>query len=302
MAEYLKKALSLRRKAEQESADLPSLMALAEKAASSILHGEHTQRKSGPGEKFWQFREYSPGDRPQDIDWRQSAKTDRVYVRQKEWQTTQNTAFWCASGPGMEFSSKKSIPTKSEIAKILTLALSLLMTRSGEQIGLLGAGRMGRSENILQHIGNALCDPARKSENLPDIKSHRLAANTSLIQIGDFLQPYEEIESVFKSLSGQTTNGIVIQILDPAEINLPYQGRVIFEDPANRARENISHVRSIKQAYKERIREHLRQIDQLCRHCGWRYMLHRTDKPLNDTLATLWAQIHHESHAAEIPA
>ena len=66
--------LTFRHEADKASAHLPSLMMQAEKVANGILHGDHALRKSGMGEKFWQFREYLPGDRPQDIDWRQRVR------------------------------------------------------------------------------------------------------------------------------------------------------------------------------------------------------------------------------------
>ena len=75
-------------RAERDAAHLPDMQLRAEKAAQSIFNADHNQHKTGTGEKFWQYREYIFGDRPQDIDWRQSAKGDRIYIRQKEWQTT----------------------------------------------------------------------------------------------------------------------------------------------------------------------------------------------------------------------
>ena len=116
-------ALKLRQIAEEERADLPALMAMAERAVSTIYQGTHPQKKPNTGEDFWQFREHNNTDRPQDIDWRQSAKTDRVYIKQKEWQTAQNVMLWCASGPEMAFSSRTDTPSKARIAQILTLAL-----------------------------------------------------------------------------------------------------------------------------------------------------------------------------------
>ncbi len=280
--------LRLRHMAEEEAAELPALIAAAEHALSSILHGEHVQRKPGSGERFWQFREYVPGDRPQDIDWRQSAKTDSVYIRQKEWQTTQTSIFWCNQGASMDFSSDKAFPTKAYSAKILTLALSILMTRGHEQIGLYGAARTGRSGAMVDHIGNALCDERREHKDLPDFTGKKLPRNCALIQIGDFLQPFGEIESVFKKLSHQTGNGLVVQVLDRAELELPYQGRALFEDLSGGRQELVNHVSSIREEYKNRIEEHIERLQSLCKQCHWSYILHRTDTDIADTLADIW--------------
>ena len=291
--------LLTRQRAEDAASDLPALMASAEKAVSSVLLGEHTQRKTGAGERFWQFREYMPSDRPQDIDWRQSGKTDQVYIRQKEWQTPQGTIFWCSRSAGMEFTSDEALPSKAEAAKVLTLALAMLITRAGDQVGLYGHQRTGRSEAALQRIGTGLFEELKNPTPLPP-DTYATPKNSSLVQIGDFLEPPEDIEHVFKNLSAQSQSGLVIQVLDPAEIELPYQGRVIFEDPQNKGREIVNHVGSIRAAYKERIESQMASVESLCRKYQWNYFLHRTDTPAKETLAAIWAQMnrHHEINSA----
>lgn len=287
MLKALRETLHLRRAAEEAAADLPALMTRAERAVAGILHGDHAQRKPGPGERFWQYREYTPGDRPQDIDWRQSAKTDHVYIRQKERQTTQTAIFWCDEGESMEFSSDKIYPEKIWEAKTLLLALAILMTRAGEQVGLYGGARTGRSELTLQRMGEALCHGARDFKALPDPLRMKLPRDCTLVQIGDFLSPLEDIEKVFKTLSAQTESGLVVQILDPAEIELPYNGRVIFEELSTR--ESISHVDSIRAQYRQRIEAHTEAVHDLCRQQHWSYVLHRTDQPLSETLSRIWS-------------
>lgn len=284
---------AIRKHAEEAAADLPALMAEAYKAVESVLHGDHAQRKAGAGEKFWQFREYAPHDRPQDIDWRQSAKTDRVYIRQKEWQTPQSVIFWCSRSASMNFSSDKKIPTKAQTAQILTLALAILMTRAGEQVGIFGTRQTGRSEAALERIGNALCCPDNEEE-LPNHTQYQPPKNAGLVQIGDFLSPHENIENTFNRLSPQTTGGFVIQVLDPAEIELPYHGRMIFEDPTKKIRETVNHVPSVRDVYKQRVEDHINNVAHLCRQNRWAHILHRTDTPLKDTLAKIWADISHD--------
>ena len=159
VAATIKNRLKTRQKAEESAADLPGLMARAEKAVSSLLHGEHNQRKPGSGVQFWQFRDYAPQDRPQEIDWRQSARTDNVFIRQKERETPQTALFWCSSSPGMDFHSNAAPDTKKQAGQILTLALSILITRAGDRIGVYGSNKTGRSDAALERIGNALFEP-----------------------------------------------------------------------------------------------------------------------------------------------
>ena len=101
---------------------MPPLMVAAERVAATVAQGVHGRRRVGPGETFWQFRQYSQGDTPNSIDWRQSAKSDRVYVREREWEAAQTVWLWCDQSPSMDYSSSRELESKHDRAALLTLA------------------------------------------------------------------------------------------------------------------------------------------------------------------------------------
>ena len=283
--------LTFRHEADKASAHLPSLMMQAEKVANGILHGDHALRKSGMGEKFWQFREYLPGDRPQDIDWRQSAKTDQIFIRQKEWQIAQKTFFWCSSGDGMAYSSAKTLPQKLNTARVITLALAILMARANEQVGLFGDPKTGRSDLQLQRIAQSLIAEPLKPESLPAADFFPLPQNSSLILCGDFLEPLSHIEENFDFLSASGQNSLVIQVLDPQELELNFQGRVTFQGLTRVERETVNNVGSIQEAYRKRMHDHMKALYALCAERNWSYILHRTDQSVSDTVLGIWLLI-----------
>ena len=277
----------LRHKAEKESSELPALQAAAEKAATSVLAGVHAQRKPGMGEKFWQFREYDPADRPQDIDWRMSARTDRVYVREKEWQTTQSALFWIQHNKAMLFRSNKNIMRKLENGIVLALGMANLLTMGHEKIGLLsGDMTSGRTDRSLQTLAEELS--TKSTSSLPSVDIERTPKNSHLIMIGDFLSSIEQIEKGFSNLASRSKNGMIFQVLDPAELNLPYEGRVIFEEASPKETHHIQNVSSIRIPYQERINAHLEAVRQICKKHGWHWILHRTDVPISETLFDAW--------------
>lgn len=281
-------------KAEEAAAGLPALKAAAEKAAKSVLTGEHRQRKAGTGERFWQYREYTPGDRIQDIDWRASARGDRLYIRQKEWQTTQTALFWVQNNDAMSFASANNLPSKGEAAATLALALSILMTRNGEQVGLLsGAMRPGRTDNAVQRMGEFLLMP--DDQALPDSRGRKIKSGSNLVLIGDFLAPLEKTEQQLAPLLALTENTMIIQVMDPAEIDLPFTGRVIFEENEQDAH-HIANVESIREDYKKRIEAHLSSVREMCRRHRCHWLLHVTDTEIRDTLFAAWMMISHEQN------
>lgn len=279
--------LKFRQKAEDVSAKLPPLMPRAEKIALSVLQGRHARRKSGTGEKFWQFREYTHDDRLQDIDWRQSAKTQRIYIRQKERTTLQKNLFWCSGAPSMHFTSGNKTETKYEAAATLTMALALMLAHSHENVGMLRGPRPSHTEKTLNEIENFLTHH-QTQEELPPANGQQIPKNTGLILTGDFLAPIEEIKTIFTGLSINTRNVLIIQVLDPAEIKLPYSGRIHFKHPGGQDDIDIDHAASIRAAYQQRIETHQAALKTLCDKLGWKYILHVTDKSAQETLLNIW--------------
>jgi len=274
--------LKLRQSAQNSIADLPSLHAAARHVAAQILHGAHGQKKAGGSETFWQFREYNEIDRPQDIDWRQSAKAEHVFVRQKELHTPQSYYIWAKNDAGMDFQSRDALHSKCEAAQILSLALAMIFQRGDERVGFLGQGRTGNSDAAIERIGNALLEPS--ASPLPD---GSIPSKSALILCSDFLESIEDIDTAFAALSAKSKQGFVVQILDPAEINLPFDGRAVFED-AKHMDHKIDNVASIRDAYQKRINHHISLIEKLCESYGWTHILHVTDRALSDTLLEIW--------------
>ncbi len=286
---FMPSFIRLREHAEQATSALPDLIIHAEKLADSILHGEHARRKAGAGEKFWQYREYTPGDRPQDIDWRQSAKTDTVFIKQKEWQITRKSYFWCNTSASMDFKSKNITFSKRDYARILTLSLAILLQKNKEQLGLYGQIQTGRSEKMIETIGYALFE--QNNQELPKSNSNALPKDAHFIGISDFLSPFEEIETTVNQIAQSTENATLIQILDPAEYDLPYEGRIEFSDNKKQNRNLINHVPTIRADYKKRIEEHCKQVEQLCSQKGWVFIQCITNQSPVESLQNIYMRM-----------
>ncbi len=277
---------NLRSKAEYTAVQVPDIRQLAIQTAFQILHGHNPKRKAGSGEAFWQFREYQPGDMPREIDWRQSAKTDRVYIRQKELHTAQTCLFWNKQNADMDFCSDKTLPSKRLASAVLSLALALVHSRSGETIAYAGLQRAGHSERTLQHFEQLLMQNAAAA--LP--ASVEIQRNATFYGFSDFLETPEEKETALAPIAERTHNGWLVHILDPAEFNLPYEGRILFKDMHGQNETIISNASDIKNEYNQRILNHIEQIQKLCARWGWKYILHRTDMTYKYTAMKIWLE------------
>ncbi|MCU0828436.1 MAG: DUF58 domain-containing protein, partial [Tabrizicola sp.] len=141
-------APDLRARAEALGQTLPPLLAEAEMLAATVMLGEHGRRRAGLGDEFWQYRPAHQGDSARMIDWRRSARSDAHFVREREWQAAQSVTIWVDPSKSMAFTGDKGRAAKSDRAKLLALALAVLLLRGGERVGLAGLAhpRAGRTQ------------------------------------------------------------------------------------------------------------------------------------------------------------
>lgn len=92
-------------------------MAEAEHLAATVILGDHGRRRAGQGENFWQYRRAVPGDEYSAIDWRRSARSDHLYIRQTEWEAAQTVSLWVDPGQAMRYRGNKKHPTKGDRAE-----------------------------------------------------------------------------------------------------------------------------------------------------------------------------------------
>ena len=289
-----KKPSSTRQRAESLVSTVPPLLVAAERVASTVAQGVHGRRRVGIGESFWQFRQYQPGDSIQRIDWRQTAKSQAVYIRELEWEAAQTVWLWRDASPSMDYRSKKDLPSKRERAELLLLALAILLNRGGERLALLGGGHAPTTgETAVNRIVEAFhvasdVEP-KDSDGLPG--DAHVPRHAELVMIGDFLSPLTEIDKVVAKYANRGVRGHMVQILDPAEATLPFGGRVRFEGMEGEQETLVPRVEAVRDAYLDRLAAQQDGLQALCRSAGWSWAIHRTDRSPQTALLTLFAAL-----------
>ncbi|MEE9544904.1 MAG: DUF58 domain-containing protein [Rhodospirillales bacterium] len=278
--------------AEELAAGLPPLLVAAERVAATVSQGVHGRRRVGQGETFWQFRRYQPGDSTQSIDWRQSAKSQPLYVRETEWEAAQSVWLWRDASPSMRYRSAGGHPAKIHRADLLLLALASLLARGGEHVALLGsrhppaAGRAALTR-LAALIGETVKDdPDEAPASLPDYQF--LPCHARLVLIGDFLSPLPEIGSTIGAFTDIGVGGHLVQVLDPAEEILPFSGRVRFVGPEKEGEVLVGRVETTRQDYRAEMAAHQRGLHALARQARWTLTVHRTDRSAETALLPLF--------------
>ena len=278
-------------KAEELAALLPPLMVAAERVAATVSQGVHGRRSVGQGETFWQFRRYGFGDSTQLIDWRQSAKSQPVYVRETEWEAAQSVWLWRDGSQSMAYRSTNGLVNKIERADLLLLALASLLIRGGEHVALLGTGMTPSSgRGMLHRLWSMIEAQDRKAKtppgSLPAFES--LPRYGRVVLIGDFLSPLDEIHHSIAAFANQGIRGHLVQVLDPAEETLPFSGRVRFDGMEDEGNILIGRVEAIREQYLDRLANHNQGIEALAKSFGWSHAVHHTDHSPEASLLALY--------------
>jgi len=278
----------LQEQSEQLAASLPPLLVAAERLASAVSLGVHGRRKAGMGETFWQFRRYASEDPASAIDWRQSAKSQHLFVREREWEAAEAVWMWRDGSAGMRFKSDYASVSKIDRATVLTLALCALLVRGGERIALLGDGHGPASGRApLRRIAHELIDFAPQDAGLPP--GAPVTKNAQFVWFSDFLSPLADVEAAMRKWAHAGLTGHLVRIVDPAEEDFPYMGRTRFE--MGRISETLGRAESARDAYAARFRAHGEAISALARRMGWSYLAHRTDRRPETALVALYTDL-----------
>ncbi len=278
---------AVRERAEELASTLPPLQIAAERVAATVAQGVHGRRRVGQGEAFWQFRRFQPGDSRQRIDWRQSAKTEYILLRETEWEAAQSVWLWRDGSPSMRYRSSTELPTKMERCDLLAIALMALLVRGGERIALLGDGSLpSTGRTTFNRLTMTLLSGEAPSPSLPPILP--LPRFASMLLMGDFLMPLEDINTVIRGYAARGVHGHVVHVLDPAEVTMPFRGRSRFSGLEAEGDLLVGRAEGLRSAYLERLHDHTEALMELTRAIGWGLTIHHTDRPPQPAILALY--------------
>ena len=276
--------------AQDLGAHLPPLLIEAQELAAALITGQHGRRRTGQWDEFWQFRPFANGvDRVADIDWRRSAKSDQLFVRQNEWKTPQNLCLWVDPSASLQNGSPV---TKSQRAVTLGLALALLAMEAGEHVAELGTGlapAMGQAHVLRLH--HALSSVAQ-AEYLPTQKV-KFARRSKSVIFSDFLGDLTPVHSLLERATHAQSRGILVQVLTADELDFNFQGASIFTSALGQINYRTHQAKGLRDAYHARLKSRQREIEALAKAAGWQVILHRLDDPAIEVLLKLFALLTH---------
>lgn len=276
----------IRQQSEALASRLPPLQVRAERVAATVAQGLHGRRRAGQGETFWQFRRYQQFDSARHIDWRRSARSRDLFVRETEWEAAQSVWIWRDASPSMHYRSRRDLAEKSDRADVLAVALAILLTEGGENVALLGEGMPARGGRSGLNILVETMAIATGGDSAPPVEP--LPRHAEVVLIADFLEPVSVYRDAIASLAARGCVGHCLQILDPAEEGFPFDGRIRFEGTESEAPHLLRRADQVRGDYRERLALHREELKELTTKAGWSFARHVTEHPPEAALLSLY--------------
>ncbi len=267
-----------------------NLELVARSVVDGFINGLHRSPYFGASVDFAEHRGYTPGDDIRRVDWRLFARTDRFYVKEYEADSNSNFSILLDVSKSMGFGSRGI--TKLDYARILAGCLTYLVHRQKDRVGLVAF-----DEDVVEHVPPSakhmevvlhvldrlkLSKPGHLGPPLRKLAEH-FGRRGLLVLISDL---YEDPEAVLDAVSPLRFRGndlIVFHVLDPAEIDFPYDEASAFEDIESG--EQIPVVpEALAGQYRELVRAHIEALTSKFAELRIDYSLINTANPIDHAL------------------
>lgn len=254
--------------------------------------GIHKSLYRGISPDFMEYKEYNPGDELKQVDWRLYGRHDRLYVKKYEDEVNLS---WCVlldKSASMDYGEDDT--NKLKYSKRIAATLSYLLLRQGDSVGL-GCYSETSSELIPPRSGNSAIMPiVEKLEGSapegvtvlkdPVIKALELfRSSATFVIISDFLMETKEIRESLQLARASKKDIILFHVLHPDETDFGFEGSIEFQDMESQDKVIVD-TGSIRHTYTKRVGEFLDELRSMCHEYECRYVLCRTDVPIEEPL------------------
>ncbi|HEX6938558.1 MAG TPA: DUF58 domain-containing protein [Longimicrobiales bacterium] len=271
-------------------ARIADLELVAKTVVDGFIAGLHRAPHLGLSLDFAEHRPYIPGDDVRRIDWRLYARTDRHYV--KEYEATTNADSTVVLDVSRSMAYAGGGVSKLDYARFLAATLTYFSHRQRDRVGFVAFAddvveRVPPSARHLDAVLHALdrLEPTRRGRL--DTPMRRIAQSLKrrgiAIVISDFYEEPESAVAAVRQLRARGGDVIVFHVLDPAELEFPFDHAATFQDLESGERIPVVPA-ELRARYRELVEAHTAALARLFARDGIDYTLLNTAAPLDHAL------------------
>lgn len=266
---------------EKLSYNLPGLFSESAILSRNILDGLHSARFSGKGDTFWEFREYQKGDPVNSIDWRKTASTKKILVKEKEKEIFKNIYIYFDKTQSMRYKSNSELKSKLFISALFSLTLCRLFSKSREKVYLFNENNF--PINCSQNINNFKSDFLFESKSFFPKPIH-INSNSLFIIFSDFFYDFRELSKFIEELKKKNTYGYLFQILDPKELTCDFEGYNELQDMETGEKMLLGNDQFFLESYKRNFENMKKSLSKLCETYNWKNFIYYTNANIAITM------------------
>ena len=260
-------------------ASVKSLELRARYVVEGMMSGRHRSPLQGSSVEFAQHRPYVQGDDTRHIDWKVFGRSDKLHIKQFQEETQLQILLAVDASESMNFGSVKaddgSTWTKFDHATTVAATLAYMATAQTDAVGLSifdenltryfrpssGRGQWRTIVNELQAVprwnktglGGVLEQLARKT-----------GQKSLVVILSDFFDDARSLERGLKALRFRKHDVVCLQLLDPQEIEFPFQDVTMFKG-MEESGELLTEPQALRRGYLAALAEHTEEMERACR-------------------------------------
>ncbi len=279
----------------QTLAKLQGLELRARLIVEGYVSGVHRSPFHGFSIEFAEHREYVPGDDLRYVDWKVFGKTDKYYLKQYEEETNLISYLLLDTSQSMGYRGPNAAMSKLEYAQCVAASLAYLVLQQQDSVGLVTFDQEVRSHvrassnpshlKQLLHVMEVAA-AERKTATGPIFHdlAERLKKRGIVVILSDLFDNVPSIIAGLKHFRHRRHEVILFHVLDPAEIEFPFQRTTLFKG-LEQLPDVLTEPRSLRRAYLAEFNRFLHDVKQGCREHRIDYVPMRTDQPLDVALS-----------------
>ncbi|MFO0881148.1 MAG: DUF58 domain-containing protein [Gemmataceae bacterium] len=287
-------------------AKVRSLELQARLIVEGFLSGMHKSPYHGFSVEFAEHREYVPGDDLKHLDWKVYSRTGRFYLKQYEEET--NLSLWLLVdtsesmryGSGQRDHAGHPVVSKYDYACMGAAALAYLTLHQQDAVGLVTYDNAVRTllrpasqaSHLKQIVGILNRGSGRERTALAPIfhdLAERITRRGIIVVFSDCFDEVDDILNGLKHLRHKRHEVILMQVLDPAELDFPFQEATLFRGMEQEP-ELLTDPRALRDGYLENLNQFLEQLHHGCLMQNIDHLQLRSDASLGRVLAAYLAR------------
>ncbi len=286
----------------------------AKMIVEGVMSGMHRSPYQGMAVEFAEHRQYVAGDDLKHLDWKVYGRSDKLYIKQYQQETTLDVVLLVDASASMSYgtlavkpgwggteaSRARRVWTKFDHAAATAAALAYLCLHQQDRVGLgvfadelrSIASRSGARGQWRRIVSALSVEPVQERTNLAKVADQVLGKITNralFVIISDLFDELDSIRQALARFRHRRHDVILLQTLDRQELQFGFSQPAPFEGLEGEGKLRID-PRALRQGYLEALSRHIDAVTKMSLEFGFDYHRMDTHESVGPALAYLLAR------------